>query len=133
MIKIINLVITVPLTLFVLLFAVSNTQDVTVSLNLIGLDTTLPLYIISLGLMAAGFICGCVLVWLNLYGYRIKYWSLSRKNAKLEGEIENLKSDLDKEKNHKDDPQPYPKTENFIKLSTPSDSDEDDQTPYYDR
>lgn len=95
MFRVLTFLITVPLSLFVLLFAVSNTQDITVSLLFVDYSITLPAYIIILGLMALGFLAGCVLVWLNLYGYRIKYWRASRHQPKLEAEIERLKGALE--------------------------------------
>tara|TARA_B100001971_G_C18031936_1_gene453017 strand:+ start:323 stop:709 length:387 start_codon:yes stop_codon:yes gene_type:complete len=128
MTKLINLLITVPLSLFVLLFAVSNTQKIDVFLNFFGLELTLPMYVISLGMMAVGFLVGCFLVWMNLYGYRIKYWSVSRKNTKLENEIDQLKADLDKAENEAE--VITPQTPGLIKLSS---SEETDGTPYYDR
>ena len=86
------------------------------------------MYVISLGMMAVGFLVGCFLVWMNLYGYRIKYWSVSRKNTKLENEIDQLKADLDKAENEAE--VITPQTPGLIKLSS---SEETDGTPYYDR
>jgi len=108
MLRLITFLITIPISLFVLWFAVSNTHDITISLMFIGQDFTLPAYAVILGLMALGFLAGCLLVWLNLYGYRIKYWRASRNQPKLEAEIDRLKAALEeKEAELKKIPQPY--------------------------
>ena len=108
MFRVLTFLITVPLSLFVLLFAVSNTQEMTVSLLILDQSMSLPVYVAVLGLMALGFLAGGVLVWLNLYGYRIKYWRLSRQQPKLEAEIERLKGALEeKEAMLNKIPRPY--------------------------
>ena len=108
MLKILTFVITIPLSLFVLLFAVSNTHKVGVSLIFTEADYDMPLYMIALGLMAIGFLCGCLLVWLNLYGYRIRYWRASRKITKMEEEIERQQDTIaEKDEALKKMPAPY--------------------------
>lgn len=93
MTRILSLLITLPFTLFVILFAVSNTQDTAVHLNLFDMTYELPQYALSLGMMALGFTVGGLLVWLNLYGYRIRYWQVQRKNTRYEEQIEKIKKD----------------------------------------
>lgn len=91
MLRVLSFCITLPLSLFVILFAIANTGDVTARLAFFDISLDMPQYVLSLGLMALGFICGGVMVWLNLYGYRIRYWQAQRKIAKYEGEITMIK------------------------------------------
>ena len=92
MLRLISLLITIPVTLFVIFFAVSNTQDVTVYFNIFDWSLSAPFYAISLGLMAAGFIIGALLVWLNLYSYRIRYWQAQRQISRYEKRIDDIRS-----------------------------------------
>lgn len=130
--KIISLFITVPLSLFVLLFAVSNTHSVEVSFDIVELSVQTSLYIIGLGLMAIGFLVGCILVWLNLYGYRIKYWRVKRQNTRLEDEMTRLKNEHDAQMH---DTQNQP-----VKIGSSQNNDpviesqaDPQKIPYYDR
>jgi len=91
MTRILSLLITLPFTLFVILFAVSNTQDTTAYLRLFDATFTLPQYALTLGMTTVGFLAGGLLVWLNLYGYRIKYWQAQRKISRFEDSHEKIK------------------------------------------
>lgn len=52
-------------TVAVLVFALSNRQEVEVVLLPVYEPVNLPLYLVALGLMATGFTIGALLVWMN--------------------------------------------------------------------
>ncbi len=89
--RILTFCITLPLSLFVLLFAIANSGDITVKLAFFDVSYDIPQYVLGLGMLAIGFICGGLMVWLNLYGYRIRYWQANRKIKKYEDEMTHLK------------------------------------------
>lgn len=91
MLRILSLIITLPLSLFVVLFAIANTDIITTQIAFFDYSFDVPQYVLGLAMLAIGFICGGLLVWLNLYGYRIRYWQAKRKIAKYEDEMTNLK------------------------------------------
>jgi len=91
MFRFLSLLITLPLSVFVILFAVSNTQNATVNFNILDAHFTLPQYGITLGMMALGFIAGSLLVWLNLYHYRIRYWQTQKKLQRYEEKHEAIR------------------------------------------
>ncbi len=95
MLRIITLFITIPLALFALLYAVSNTGTVDVKLDIIGFEAELKHYIVFLATLALGFLSGTFLVWLNLYPYRIKAWRKEKALSAREEEITQLKSKID--------------------------------------
>lgn len=90
-----TLFITIPLTLFVLLFAASNTSVVPVSLWPLDDVLTIPLSTIGIGLLCAGFIAGAVFVFLYAQKIRLRWWQEKRKNRQLEKDIENLRKKLE--------------------------------------
>ena len=91
MLRIVSFLITLPLSLFVILFAIANTETITTQIAFFDYSFDIPQYVLGLGMLVIGFICGGLLVWLNLYGYRIRYWQAKRKITKYEDEMTALK------------------------------------------
>ena len=91
-----TLIITLPLTLFCVLFALSNMNDVQVSFWPLSWQETLPLYVVGLGLMAAGFVCGALFVWLGAQKTRLQLWKETRKSERLEKELRLRETSVDK-------------------------------------
>lgn len=87
-----SFLITVPLSLFCLFFAVSNTEKVQVSLTPVGPEAHLPLWLVGLGLMAAGFVCGALLLWIASLGLRLSRLKALSRLARLERELQNRPS-----------------------------------------
>lgn len=87
----ITLFITVPLTLFAVLFAVSNTGDVSVSLQPFEESLTLRIYALGLGMLAIGFFLGALFVGLHSQKMRLQGWKQKRRAERLEKEIDALR------------------------------------------
>ena len=84
--------ISIPLTVFVVLFAVSN--PVFVHLELVPLKGgwDLSLATVGLGMMALGFLSGAVFVGVQGYRMQIKKWQETRRADRLEKELERVKT-----------------------------------------
>lgn len=85
-----TLVITVPFTLFAVLFAVSNSAPVDVSLWPLEEKMNWPLSLVGLCLLAAGFFCGALFVWILSQRVRFRLWQETRRADKLEKELDLL-------------------------------------------
>lgn len=83
-----TLLITIPLTIFAVLFAISNDGDVALGLWPFDGRYTLPVWLFGLGLLGSGFFLGALFVWLLAQKTRFRYWQESRKSARLEKELE---------------------------------------------
>jgi uncharacterized integral membrane protein len=87
------LLITIPLTVFTVLFAVANPQDVTVNFAPVLSETfQAPLAAVALGMMGAGFFFGAFFVWMHAHRTRFRHWKLRRHAARLEKELETLQA-----------------------------------------
>lgn len=85
-----TLVITIPLTVFAILFAVSNSADVTVGLWPFEKEYTLSVWTFGLAMLGAGFFLGSLFVWILSQKTRFQCWKESRRAARLEKELEAL-------------------------------------------
>ena len=95
--RFIRLAITAPLTLLVVLFAISNRQDVPLDIWPFDLDVTFPLYAIVLVSMGVGVIFGAVMAWFSGGRARRRARHAERKVRGLEREMEKVSStDTDK-------------------------------------
>ncbi len=83
-----TLLITIPLTVFAILFAISNGDDISVGLWPLEGRYALPVWIFGLGLLGCGFFLGALFVWLPAQKMRFRYWQESRKSSRLEKELE---------------------------------------------
>lgn len=85
-------IITVPLTIFAILFAFSNSGDVTFYVwpGDDALSHTVPVWALGLGFLGVGFFCGALFVWILDQKTRFRYWRESRRAARLEKELDRL-------------------------------------------
>ena len=88
--KYFTLLITVPLTVFAVLFAVSNGASVQLTLWPFEFKQELPVNVLALGFLMAGFFLGALFVWILNQKMRFKYWQETRKSQRLEKELEAL-------------------------------------------
>jgi len=87
--KILSFVFTLILCTALIVFAVFNLQNVSLTYSPLHEPLEIPLYIIALGFMALGYLLGAATVWLNSLSAR---WD-SRKTRK---EIQSLRKELEK-------------------------------------
>ena len=59
---------------------------------------TVPLSLLGLGLLGAGFFLGALFVWLHSQKTRFRYWRESRRSARLKKELDALSAKAAKEK-----------------------------------
>lgn len=85
-----TLIITLPLTVFSVLFAVSNGQFVEVTLWPLEQKLSLPLSLAGLGLLLGGFCCGALFVWIYAQKTRFRLWQETRRADRLEKELDLL-------------------------------------------
>lgn len=90
--KIFYWLITVPVILLCVFFAVSNRQDVTVDLWPLDYIMTSPLYVMTLGAFFCGFLFGALMFWVSSLRHRWERHRLSREVAKLKTQLEAEKS-----------------------------------------
>lgn len=84
----VSLLVTVPLTVFCLSFAMSNIRKVRVGLTPVGPEFELPLWLVGLGLMGIGFFCGALLLWLGTLRLRFSRRRALGQVARLEREMQ---------------------------------------------
>jgi uncharacterized integral membrane protein len=85
--KFLSWLITIPVVVLCVLFAVSNRQEVNLDLWPTGYVLSAPLYLISLGCLALGFFSGALLFWLGGLGARLQRHHLSKEVEKLKKEL----------------------------------------------
>lgn len=85
-----TLIITLPLSVFAVLFAVSNAGDVTLGLWPLENRVTLSVSVFGLVMLGVGFFLGALFVWLHSQKLRFMHWKQSRRAAKLEKELGDL-------------------------------------------
>lgn len=84
--------ITIPLTLFTVLFAVSNGDDITLALWPLDGKATMPVYAFGLAMLGGGFFLGALFVWILSQRTRFLYWRTRRHNARLEKELDGMQA-----------------------------------------
>lgn len=85
-----TLIITIPLTLFALAFAASNSASVKFGLWPLDQTWEVPLSILGLGMLGLGFLSGATFVWIMYQRLRFRHWQHSRKISRLEKELDSL-------------------------------------------
>lgn len=65
-----SLIITIPLALLAISFAISNRTTVILELWPLPFTVTAPMYLLVLGAIAVGFLAGGIVVWLAQHKYR---------------------------------------------------------------
>jgi putative membrane protein len=81
------LVVTIPLTVALAIFAIANRQSVQISLWPLDLTLDLPLFLLALGTFAVGLLLGAFLMWLPLLGWRHRARAEERRVRRLETEL----------------------------------------------
>jgi uncharacterized integral membrane protein len=89
--KFLSWIITIPVVVFCALFAVGNRQEVVIDLWPTGYVLTTPLWLISLGGAALGFLLGALLFWMLGLGVRLQRHHLSKEVDKLKRELAEVK------------------------------------------
>lgn len=89
--KFLSWLLTLPLAVLCIFFAVSNRQDVTIDLWPLDAVLVTPLYVITLGTLFSGFLLGALWFWLLNLRHR---WDKHR----LGKQVEKLTSQLNGEK-----------------------------------
>ena len=80
-------IISVPLALLAISFAISNRDMITLQLEPLPFAATMPVYWLGLGALVAGFILGACITGLGALGYRYRAHSLARRVAALEEDL----------------------------------------------
>ncbi len=93
--KYLNILITLPITVFAIFFASVNTDSITISLNPVYDEFEMPIYLLALGMLGIGFLSGALFVSMNEYKTKVKLRK-ERKRANL------LEKELEKNKNSKE-------------------------------
>jgi uncharacterized integral membrane protein len=94
--KYLTMLVSAPLTVFVVLFAVSNSADVSVALLPGDEGHAVPVHTLGLGMLALGFLCGAVFVSILAQRLRFRYWQEKKKSERLEKELDLLYRDRDR-------------------------------------
>lgn len=95
-IRLFNLIVTLPVTLLVVLFSISNRHMVDLSLWPLPSSVTAPLFLVALFAMLAGFLVGGFVVWNGGRVFRRRAREAERREAVLEKELARTESDLEK-------------------------------------
>jgi uncharacterized integral membrane protein len=85
--KRLSLVITVPLALIFVVFAISNRQVVELNFWPFGIALSLPLFLLALGMLAVGALAGGLWMWLPLARWRLRARSHERRIVELEAAL----------------------------------------------
>ena len=83
-------IVTLPVALVVVVFAVANRDGVAINLWPIGLDLNVPLFAVVLGGFLAGFLVGAVIMWLSGAKLRTRTRRLRYRAEELERELNRL-------------------------------------------
>ena len=87
-------ILTLPLSLIVIVFALSNRESVTINLWPFELTQPIPLFLILLGALFIGFITGGSIAWLAQSGKRRAGRRARREAKQLSDEVQRLRSEL---------------------------------------
>jgi uncharacterized integral membrane protein len=85
--KRLSLVITIPLLLVLIVFAISNRQIVELNFWPFGIALTLPLFLLALGMLALGALAGALWMWAPLAHCRLRARSLERRIVEIEAAL----------------------------------------------
>ena len=83
-------IVTLPIILVVMVFAVSNRDEVAINLWPTGLDLTVPFFVVVLGGFLAGFLVGAAIMWLSGAKRRARARRLRYRAEELERELNRL-------------------------------------------
>ena len=85
-----TLLITVPLTLIAVFFAVANTTEAPFFLLPGAEAVTLPIYIVGLGMLLGGFLGGALFVGIHAQRTTYQLWQEKKRAAQLEKDLDAL-------------------------------------------
>ena len=88
-------IVTVPVTLVVVVFAVANRDEVAINLWPTGLDPTVPFFAVVLGVFLAGFLVGAAIMWLSGSKGRARARRLRYRAEELERELNRLQRQVE--------------------------------------
>ncbi len=80
-------IISVPLALLVISFAISDRDMITLQLEPLPFAASMPVYLLGLGALVVGFVLGAGITGLGALGYRYRAHSLARRVAALEADL----------------------------------------------
>lgn len=84
-------IVTLPVTLVIVVFAVANRQTVTIDLWPLEMSYSLPLFALVLICLLVGFLCGVVIMWLSAGKTRSRARESYYRASTLEREVAYLK------------------------------------------
>lgn len=90
--KYLTWLITIPLTIFTVLFAVSNPAEVSVGIWPLEDTRKIPAWLLGLGMGGVGFFLGSLFVWILAQRAHFRYWQEQRRANRLEKELEALQA-----------------------------------------
>lgn len=94
--KLVHWLVTAPLALLLVVFAVSNRESVTVTLWPLPATLDAPLYLVVLLVLLAGFLVGQLVAWINGAGWRREARRRARRIESLERELAATQAQLPK-------------------------------------
>jgi uncharacterized integral membrane protein len=90
-VKLIRWLVTAPLALVLVVFAVSNRETVSVTFWPTPFEIDMPLYLVVLAALLLGFLLGQFIAWINGGKKRREARDKARRVRELESEVENLR------------------------------------------
>jgi uncharacterized integral membrane protein len=90
--KILSWLLTLPIILICVIFAVTNRQVVALDLWPFVLKLEAPLYVLTLGTFFAGFLVGGLGFWLSSLSHMWEKHRMRKKIGKLKGELDEEKA-----------------------------------------
>ena len=82
--RILSLIVTAPITVLVVLFAVSNLDPVTLRLRPFPFDMTIPIWALTLIVLFVGFVLGAIVTWIGDRKRRRDARLMARRVGELE-------------------------------------------------
>lgn len=95
-------IVTLPLIIGAVLFAMANAQPVTFNWNPFQTETQLPLYAVSFMFLGIGFFIGALVAWVGMHTTRRECRRLKKENKQLEKDINIANEKLIEELSKKD-------------------------------
>jgi uncharacterized integral membrane protein len=83
-VRILSLIVTLPITLLVVLFAISNLDQITLHLYPFPFDMPIQIWALTLIELFIGFLLGAIVTWIGYRHRRRENRLLTRRNAELE-------------------------------------------------
>jgi uncharacterized integral membrane protein len=94
-VKRLSWIVTLPVTLVVVVFAVANRDEVAINLWPTGLILAIPFFAVVLGVFLAGFLVGAAVMWLSRSKGRNQARRLRYRVEELERELNRLRRQAD--------------------------------------